>query len=73
VNCVDKARRELCAVLLSINEKAEVVDIVVSDAVNANGNAKRTVRCAGKYRILVDKVGLRSHTAEPKNECCEYK
>ncbi len=63
---VDKTRRELCAKLLPVEEEAEVVDVVVSDAVNARGNAKCTVRCAGEYRILFDEVGLRGQAAEPK-------
>ena len=66
VDGVDETRRELRAELLPVEEKAEVVDVVVGDAVNARGNAKCTVRCAGKYRILVDEIGLSGQAAEPK-------
>ena len=65
MNGVDETRRELRAELLPIEEEAEVIDVVVSDAVNARGNAKCTVRCAGEYRILFDEVGLGSQAAEP--------
>ena len=67
VNGIDEARRELGAVLLSIEEKAQVVDIVVGDAVNAGSDTERAVRCSGEYRILMDKVGLCGDAAEPKN------
>ena len=64
---IDEAGRELGDVLLSIEEKAQVIDIIVGDAVNASGNAKRTVRRAGKYRVLMNKVGLCGDAAKPKN------
>ena len=64
---IDEAGRELGAVLLSIEEKAQVVDIVVGDAVNASGDAERAVRCSGEYRVLMNKVGLCGDAAKPKN------
>ena len=64
---IDEARRELRTVLLSIEEKAQVVDIVVGDAVNASGDAESAVRCSREYRVLTDKVGLCGDAAEPKN------
>ena len=64
---IDEARRELRTVLLSIEEKAQVVDIVVGDAVNASGDAERAVRCSGEYRVLMNKVGLCGDAAKPKN------
>ena len=64
---IDEARRELGAVLLSIEEKAQVVDIVVGDAVYASGDAERAVRCSREYRVLMNKVGLCGDAAEPKN------
>ena len=73
VDGIDEARRELRTELLSVEEKAQVIDIVVGDAVNASSDAESTIRCSREYRILTDKIGLCGDAAEPKNEGCEYK
>ena len=67
VDGIDEARRELRTELLSVEEKAQVIDIVVGDAVNAGGYAESAVRCSREYRVLTDKVGLCGDAAEPKN------